>query len=695
MVNVVLVVTPESADAEVLQSVLPKAKDGPFKIEWVTHLSDALERLALGDVDVVLADLGLPDSKGIETFDQLFSAAPEIPLMLITGDDEDALATEAVLRGAQGYLSKGNFRNALLPQALRNIILRKAVEASLFQEKVFTQAILDSIGDGVISTDTSGCVTFLNAAAERLTGWSMKEAADLPADRILRLVDGRTRASVENIIELVLRENKGMDLQEDFFWVRRDGYEIAIEGSTSPVHCRRKAVMGAVMVFRDIGPARATMAQKLTHFSQHDFLTNLPNRVLLNDRLTQAIELAKQNSTQLVVMYLDLDNFKHINDSLGHAIGDNLIKLVAQRLASGARSSDTVSRPGGDEFILLALGMDTQRAMHTAQELLAAVAPVNKFSEHELYITASIGISLYPDDGRDAETLIKNAETAMYHAKKMGRNNFQFFNREMNVRAVERQVIEAELRRALQRDEFLLYYQPQVNLESRTITGAEALIRWEHPERGLLQPLQFISIAEECGLIVPMGRWVLREACMQAKRWQNAGLMRISIGVNVSVSELSSADFLEEVRDTLTATGFDPGFLELELTESVLMHNAERSRSILDELKKMGMKLAIDDFGTGYSSLSYLQQFPIDVLKIDQSFVNRIVQPTSDSIIVRAIIGMGTSLRQRIIAEGIETETQYAFLKAQHCEEGQGYFFSRPLVPDQFARLLETGLPKL
>lgn len=691
MANLVLVVTNESVDAAILQSVLPKAKDGPFAIEWVTRLSHALDRLRLGGVDIVLVDLSLPDSQGIETFDKLFLAAPETPIMTITSDEEDELATEAVLRGAQGFLSKGNFRNTLLPQSLRNIILRKAVEASLFQEKVFSQSILNSISDAVISTDTSGVVTFLNAAAERLTGCSSKEAiGHIQVDTILRIVDRETRASIENPIEQVLRENKEMDLQGNLILIRRDGYESAIEESTAPIHNRRNELIGAVMVFRDIGPAQATMVRKLTHLAQHDFLTELPNRVLLIDRLTQSIELAKRSGTQFAVMYLDLDNFKNINDSLGHAVGDNLIKSVAQHLVSCARSSDTVSRLGGDEFVLLALDMHAEQATHTAKKILAAVALVNKFPEYELYVTSSIGISMYPDDG-DAETLIKNADTAMYHAKKMGRNNFQFFNSEMNVMAVERQTVEAELRRALQRNEFLLYYQPQVNLASSVITGAEALIRWQHPQRGLLEPALFISIAEECGLIVPMGRWVLREACKQAKTWENAGLNRITMAVNVSPLEFSGENYLTEVQDILASTELDPCFLELELTESILMRDAELSKSILDDLKKMGVTLAIDDFGTGYSSLSYLQRFPIDVLKIDRSFVKGVEQLSSDGLIVRAIIGLGKSLGQRVIAEGIETETQYVFLKSQHCDEGQGYYFSRPLAPEHFIKLFEAG----
>jgi EAL domain-containing protein (putative c-di-GMP-specific phosphodiesterase class I) len=301
-------------------------------------------------------------------------------------------------------------------------------------------------------------------------------------------------------------------------------------------------------------------------------------------------------------------------------------------------------------------------------------------------------MSVYPADGEDSETLIRNADTAMYHAKENGRDNFQFFKTEMNLRAVERQTIESSLRRALERNEFLLHYQPKVNLETGEITGVEALIRWQHPERGLLLPAQFVTISEDCGLILRIGRWVLREACRQARAWQDAGLPSMRIAVNVSPIEFRDRGFVEGVRTILSETGLDARYLELELTEGVLMENAESTDSVLQELKAMGIQLAVDDFGTGYSSLSYLQQFPIDVLKIDQSFVQKITSNPEDSTIVRAIINMGKNLKHIVVAEGIETQEQMAYLQTQSCAEGQGYFFSRPLAPIQFALLLLRGI---
>ena len=434
--------------------------------------------------------------------------------------------------------------------------------------------------------------------------------------------------------------------------------------------------------------------EQLDYLAHHDVLTDLPNRILLQDRLSQAIELARRQGRRLAVMFLDLDQFKHINDSLGHAVGDQLLQSVARRLVSCVRHSDTISRQGGDEFMLLLPYIEhAEDAALSAQKMLTALALPHNIDQNDLHISVSIGISIYPDDGQDAETLIKSADIAMYYAKENGRNNYKFFEQEMNARAVQRQSIEASLRRALERREFVLHYQPKINLHSGTIVGVEALIRWQHPERGLLLPAQFIPIAEDCGLILPIGRWVLREACLQARAWQQAGLPPITVAVNTSAIEFRAKDFLEYIRATLEDTGLEPRYLQLELTESVLMHNAESANSVLHKLADMGVKLAVDDFGTGYSSLSYLRDFPIDTMKIDQSFVGHITSNPDDAIIVSTVINMGKSLKQLIIAEGVETPEQYAFLLDQHCDEGQGYYFCRPLESAALAALLHTGAP--
>ena len=432
---------------------------------------------------------------------------------------------------------------------------------------------------------------------------------------------------------------------------------------------------------------------RLRAMSQHDVLTDLPNRLLLRDRLIHAISRARRNRNQLAVLFLDLDGFKHINDSLGHPIGDKLLQSVAACLSACVRKSDTVSRHGGDEFVIV-LSQVTRvaDAAISAAKIISELKREHSIGEHCLRVTVSIGISTYPGDGEDGETLLKNADTAMYRAKEYGRDNYQFFTPDMGFQAVERQSLESQLRYALERQELLLHYQPKVNLKTGAITSVEALVRWQHPERGLLLPGQFLTIAEDTGMIVAIGQWVLREACRQTREWLDAGLLAVPVAVNISSVEFRSDQFLEGVQVALKNACLDPRYLELELTETVLMRHAESTAHAIEQLKAIDVRLAVDDFGTGYSSLSYLTRFPTDALKVDQSFVRDIIVSAHDAIVVSAIISMGKSLKHRVIAEGVETPEQLAFLQAHGCDEGQGYYFSRPLVAQQFAKLLETGL---
>ncbi len=432
---------------------------------------------------------------------------------------------------------------------------------------------------------------------------------------------------------------------------------------------------------------------QMDHMAHHDYLTSLPNRVLLKERIMQALAMAKRHQVKLAILFIDLDRFKIINDSLGHAIGDTLLQMVAQRLLASTRSSDTVSRQGGDEFVVLMSEVDGDEAVgEFAEKLRLAVSAPYIIGDHTLHIGVTIGISMYPDDGADAETLISNADVAMYHAKSSGRNRYYFFKPEMNQRAVERQQVEADLHRALEQQEFELHYQAQVDLATGSIIGVEALIRWHHPVRGLLMPAVFVPIAEQSGAIVPIGRWVLREACRQAQAWLDAGLALEVVAVNISALEFESEDFLANLRTILQATRLAPQHLELELTETVLMENAETTMAMLEEVKAMGIKISIDDFGTGYSSLSYLKKFPVDTMKIDQSFVADIAGGGNDGIMVESVIGLGKNLRYRVIAEGVETRDQLAFLSKHHCTAGQGYYLSAPLAAEKFSALLKAGI---
>lgn len=823
----VLLVEDDPVDARRIEEALAGVGGGTFRVERVALLSSALERLARNDIDVVLLDLTLPDSQGIDAFDQVFQAAPDALILVLSATNNEEIARQAVQHGAHDYFAKGHVDAHWLPRALHYVIERqatrgalrnsearframsdasplgifvsdtegscvytnaayhkisglsleqtlgtnwsmaihpedrprvlaawriaarsqeafqtefrflqgderivwtrvnsaamrdgeksfglvqtvediserkltelelRAAEEALFDEKERAQVTLNSIGDAVLTTDLSGNVSYLNLVAEAMTGWSREDASGRPLAEVFRIVDGTTHQTSADPMQQALDENRTVELANNCVLVRRDGLESAISDSAAPIHNRDGQVVGAVIVFHDVSESRA-MTLKMSHLARHDFLTSLPNRMLLTERLSQAIGLARRHHKQVGLLFLDLDYFKNINDSLGHTIGDQLLQSVGNRLSDNVRATDTVCRQGGDEFVILLAEIEhPQDAAIIADKLLAAFALPHHIGGQELHTTLSIGISVYPDDGIDLDTVMQNADTAMYHAKACGRNNFQFFRADMNTRAVRRLQLESRMRRALKQGEFLLHYQPQIDLASGVINGAEALIRWQDPDLGLIPPGQFVPIAEESNLIVPIGRWVLREACRQVKVWLDAGLRAVPVAVNISAVEFRHKDFLAGLVQILEETGLAPRYLELEMTESILMHDVEATATVLDALKAMGVQLAIDDFGTGYSSLSYLKRFPIDTLKIDQSFVRDIACDVDDATIVSAVIGMGRNLSHRVIAEGVETYEQFAFLSTRQCPEGQGSLFSYPLLAEDFARLLVTGLIEL
>jgi diguanylate cyclase (GGDEF)-like protein/PAS domain S-box-containing protein len=577
-----------------------------------------------------------------------------------------------------------------IPPSQSRYLEAKKQENALLIERQRAHDTLNSICDSVICIDTSDKITFLNPVAEATTGWSLQKAAGMPLSEVIRLLD----SAGQEMESYSARMDVGDITSEssNSIMVTSEGKEIAIEYSLAPIHDVFRQVIGGVYVIRDVSVSRAT-AMQIIHSAHHDYLTGLPNRTLLNDRIGRAIAQAQRSKKKVVVLFLDLDGFKHVNDSLGHPVGDKLLQSVGKRLSDCIRTGDTVSRQGGDEFIVLLTEVtELMDASVKAGKILKALAEAHSTDHHELHVTGSIGISVYPDDGVDAETLIKNADTAMYQAKANGRQSYQFFKSAMNVRAVERQSIEEGLRRALNQGELELHFQPKVNLKTRTITGAEALLRWTHPTKGSVSPAEFISVAEDSGLIVPIGSWVLREACKQAHAWADAGLPPLTIAVNVSAMEFANDDFLENAFSILQETGMSPNRLELELTESVLMKHVESAVSVLQALRNKGIRVAVDDFGTGYSSLSYLRKFPVDALKIDKSFTSQISSDGEDSIIVKAVIAMAHSLKLKVIAEGVETLDQLQFLCAHRCDEAQGYHFSRPLPAGQFATMLKAGM---
>jgi diguanylate cyclase (GGDEF)-like protein/PAS domain S-box-containing protein len=692
----VLLIAAEVDEAARLLDQLASPSGDRFRVEWVTDPSSGIERLRNGGIAAVVLDLPSHDNRGLETFDLLFQAAPQVPILILSAAEAEETARKAVQRGAQDYLLKQQADGSRLRRAVRTMLDRRASHA-VFLENEVANMTLDSIGEAVLRTDVSGNVTYLNRVAEKMIGWCREEAQGRPVAEVLQLIDGVSRAAVGNALGIAVQEDKTASSMANCInciLVRRDGFEFGIESKVTLIHDHEERVTGAVVAFRDVSAARA-VSLEMSHLAQHDVLTDLPNRVLFNDRLTQSISLAERQAKQLAVLFVDLDYFKKINDSLGHAVGDKLLQSIAGRLLACVRRTDTVSRLGGDEFVVLLSQVEhAEDAAFSARKILRALTSPHRVDSKILDINVSIGISTYPGDGRDAEGLMNKADAAMYEAKQRGRNNYQFFRRDMHARLAERQSLEADLRYALGRNEFLLHYQPKFDLQTGRITGVEALLRWQHPQRGMVYPVQFVPIAEECGLILPIGRLVLLEACKQARAWMDAGLGVVPVAVNVSAAEFGAKDFLSGVRAVLIATGVQPQNLELELTESVLMQDAESAVVTLVALKAMGVQLAIDDFGTGYSSFTYLRRFPSDALKLHQSFVQEITADPEDATIVSAMINIGRSLKQRVIAEGVETRAQFDFLLRHGCGEGQGYYFSRPVAAEVAANLFKSGMPE-
>lgn len=605
--------------------------------------------------------------------------------------DSPMVGRVGLLTAACARIQIGGIDPILLTQSLQQLVQWRTAVDTLVNSRSRAALTLNSISDAIIGSDVLGNVDYLNLAAEQMTGWTQDQACGKLIEQIMPLVRGNPATACQNPLRLVLQHRQPAAMLPGTLLVRRDGSTLAIEDSAAPIRDPDGQISGAVIVFHDVTAARAE-AKNMAHLAQHDVLTQLPNRVLLDDRIAQALSLAERHSSPLAVLFLDLDNFKVINDSLGHAVGDRLLQLVAQRLSACIRSSDTVSRNGGDEFVLLlAECRDSQDAAMTAHKILEALAAPYAIDQHTLQVTSSIGISVYPADATCAQALIKNADKAMYHAKQVGRNNFQFFRHDMNVRALERELIEASLQQALQRQEFDVDYQPRINLQTGAIIGAEALLRWQHPQWGKTLPERFMTVAEKSGLILPIGRWILREACLQACRWEDEGLALGSIAVNISAREFHHVDFVSGVRATLSETGLAPVRLQLDITERVLMQDPDTSIGILNQLKGLGVQLAVDDFGTGYSSLGDMLKFPIDVLKIDNSFVDTISARDGSSRVASAVIAMAASFGYKVIAEGVETQAQLDFLRRQECDEGQGYLFSGGVTGQAFTQLMRAN----
>ncbi|MBF0166525.1 MAG: EAL domain-containing protein [Alphaproteobacteria bacterium] len=564
-------------------------------------------------------------------------------------------------------------RDRALEESKRHLNLaHKVIEASL---------------DGIIITDMEGVIEAVNPAFTTLTGYMAEEViGQKPAMLRSGRHDAEFYAQMWNSI--IARGHWQGEV-----WNRRKNGDIYPEWLTIT---RIQDVEGGATkfagIFSDI-TERKKAEERIRNLAYFDVLTGLPNRRLFNDRLAMAINSAKRHHQRLAILFLDLDLFKRINDTLGHSVGDRVLEEMSNRLKLSMREADTVSRMGGDEFtVLMSEIHDVDDAVRSARRIIESIREPFLVEDRELFVTTSIGISVFPEDGDNPEVLVKNADIAMYRAKDLGRNSYQLYTPQMNAKSFERLAMENEMRKAIERGEFLLNYQVKMNLDTGGIAGAEALVRWNHPDLGLVPPADFIPLAEDTGLIVPLGEWVLRAACQQNKAWQDRGLPPIRMAVNISPHQFNQADLVGRVRGILAETGLDPKYLELEVTESVLMEHMDIAALMLNELRSLGVVTSIDDFGTGYSSLAYLKRIPIDALKIDASFMHEIATDESDAEIVSAIIGLAHNLRLKVVAEGVETEEQIAFLRSHGCDEIQGFLVSRPVSAENFEQLFVQDL---
>ncbi|MGG1551222.1 EAL domain-containing protein [Paenibacillus ferrarius] len=565
---------------------------------------------------------------------------------------------------------------------ISTFIDRRFETQSLMSERKF-RAVVESANDAIILTDNHGTIISWNKGVHAIFGY---EESSIMGKSLLTIISFGDQGEQEEQISMRLKSAQLMGKTCEVQGIRKDKAIIPIELSIGLWTDEGKTYFSCIM--RDI-TERKLAEEKINQMVYLDPLTGLPNRHLLNDRLIHALDQAQENKQMIGIMFIDLDRFKYINDSLGHATGDKLLIEAAKRFQDCVSKFETVSRQGGDEFIILFPNTTTDEITKKARTIIRAFAQSFSIDDNELFVTPSVGISMYPGDGNDLDTLIKNADTAMYRVKELGKNSFQFYTPDMNDAVSKKMQLEIGLRKALERGEFQVYYQPQINVATGGIIGVEALIRWQHPELGQISPVEFIPMAEETGLIIPIGEWVLKEACRQNKEWQERGFPPIRMAVNISSRQFQQSNLIEVVSQTLKETGLDAKYLELELTESIIQ-DSKFAISTMQKLKGMGIFLSIDDFGTGYSSLSYLKLFPIDSLKIDQSFTRNMFENVKDAALVHTIISMAHNLDLKVIAEGVETQDQLAFLVEKQCNEAQGYLFSKPQNAEHISVLLRN-----
>lgn len=673
-----------------------------YEVEIASSGRRALERLHQQRFDLVLLDLGMPDISGYEILDFVAGSRSDTSVIVVSGDSSINSAIRALRSGADDFLRKPYEPEEMLHTVSRALAKRKLVKENeimskqLHQSEKWHRYLVNNSPDLIYTLDHNGNFTFLNDTVETLLGYRKDDLLgkhystivhedDLPNANFV-VNERRTGDRAARNVELRLKasDHAAHPYEVRSLTIELNAMGIYEEGEPPDIP---KRFVGTYGIAKDIS-ARKKAEEMINYQAFHDLLTGLPNRVLFKDRLRLAIAQAKRNNQKFAVMFLDLDRFKVVNDTLGHVVGDELLLSVGARLRHCLREGDTLARLGGDEFtLLLPQILAATDAAVIAKKIIEALERPFQIDGNELFATVSIGVAMYPDDGETIDSLIKNADIAMYNTKAHGRNNFQFYVPSMNVLFSEHLSLENKMRKALERNEFVILYQPQINIATNRIVGMEALLRWQHPTRGLLPPVEFIGLAEETGLIVSIGNWVLQTACAQMRSWREAGIALERIAVNLSPQQLEQSNFVDSVL-AITSQGSFGNYLELEITESAIMKDVENAITKLKVLGSAGVKIAIDDFGTGYSSLSYLKKFPVHSVKIDQSFVHDITKE-GDISIVRAIVAMAKGLRLNVVAEGVETEHQLASLRALACDEMQGFLFSYPLTVIEATKLLK------
>ena len=679
----VLLVDDDEDDYVMTRDLLAELGRGAFLLDWVSSYEEARAAVIRGEHDVYLLDYRLGERSGLDLLREAGEEGRGSPMILLTGQGGDEVDAEAMRAGAADYLIKGSLEAPLLGRSIRYAVERARASRALRESEERYHRLVELSPDAIL-VHAGGEIVFVNGAGVKLLGAGAQE--QIVGRPINEFVRHDRQEGVGK--RLCGAAGDAAFLEEKL--VRADGTEVCVEAAAVPfVYRDRPAVQ---VVARDIS-RRKQMEEKLLHDAFHDALTGLPNRALFMDHLRLAVERAKRPKKRYLfaVLFLDLDRFKIINDSLGHTMGDQLLVATAARIQKCLRHLDTVARFGGDEFAVLLDGVeDVNDTIRVAQRLQRELTTPINVGGHEVFTSVSIGIALSDTGYERPEDVVRDADTAMYRAKAAGKSRYEIFDTAMHSRAVALLKLESDLRRAVEREEFVVHYQPIVSLTDDSIQGFEALVRWQHPERGLVTPSEFIPVAEETGLIIPLGSWVLREACRQMHHLQaaSAASRPLSLSVNLSGKQFMQPDLVGQVEQILVETGFDPRRLQLEITESSVIENTETVTEMLLQLRALGIRLSMDDFGTGYSSLSYLHRFPIHTLKIDRSFVSG---GDGENEIVRTITMLARNMGMDIVAEGVETREQLAYLKELKCEYGQGFLFSHPLDLDTACKLLESA----